>query len=330
MKRLLCALPTALVLSLFPPNQVLHADVQPDGIDIEYAEIVPLAAHSLLLDVTRIDQRLVAVGERGHVIYSDDQGHSWKQSSEVPTRATLTTIVAVDQRLFAAGHDTVILTSGDRGETWTRQYSDPERQQPIMDLWFADVDAGIAVGAYGLLLTTADGGQTWDDSAVNDEDDAHLNNIVELPDGSLLIAGEAGFSYRSADAGETWQALDIPYEGSLFGADIAGDGCVLLYGLRGHILRSCDQGLSWEELSMASEETLAGGTGYANGVLMVGNTGTILDYQKGGQVAVHSHSSGVDFSSALVLEDGRFILVGEDGTYFYPEAKADLKAGGQE
>jgi photosystem II stability/assembly factor-like uncharacterized protein len=330
MNRLLRAWPAALALSLVSPHLILLADVEPQGTDIEYAEQVPLAAQSLLLDIASINERLVAVGERGHVVFSDDLGQTWKQASVVPTRSTLTTVVAVGDRLFAAGHDTVIVTSGDGGETWTRQYFDTERQQPIMDMWFEESGTGIAVGAYGLMLTTSDGGQNWEDWAVNDQDDAHLNSLLEMPDASLLIAGEAGFSYRSTDAGETWEAMEVPYAGSLFGADLAGDGCALLYGLRGHILRSCDSGVLWDELSTGSENTLAGGTGYAGGVLMVGNTGTIVDYRNGGGLETHVHSSGVDFSGALQLDDGRFVLVGEDGVYFYPETGASSSAGGRE
>src|SRR5690606_13863195 len=107
-------------------------------------------------------------------------------------------------------------------------------------------------------LKSTDGGANWEDWAVNDEDDAHLNNILELADGTLLIAAEAGHAYRSTDAGETWETLDFPYQGSMFGADAAGDGCVIFYGLRGHLLRSCDRGDSWEELQSGTENTLAG------------------------------------------------------------------------
>jgi len=41
----------------------------------------PLAAHSLLQGVTKAGSRLVAVGQRGHVVYSTDSGTSWKQAS---------------------------------------------------------------------------------------------------------------------------------------------------------------------------------------------------------------------------------------------------------
>ena len=39
------------------------------------ARIAPLASKSLLLDITEINQdKLVAVGERGHILYSTDGG----------------------------------------------------------------------------------------------------------------------------------------------------------------------------------------------------------------------------------------------------------------
>ena len=44
------------------------------------------ALRSTLLDVASAGQRLVAVGERGHVLLSDDQGKTWRQARTVPTR----------------------------------------------------------------------------------------------------------------------------------------------------------------------------------------------------------------------------------------------------
>ena len=125
-----------------------HADSR---LDVDYAEIQPLAAESVLLDVTRVGDRLVAVGERGHVVWSDD-GEKWLQAENVPTRATLTTVFALGERLWAGGHDAVIITSGDRGRTWTREHFDPEAGQAVMDLLFTDEQNGVAIGSYGLYL----------------------------------------------------------------------------------------------------------------------------------------------------------------------------------
>ena len=122
----------------------------------------------MLLDITRSGTTLVAVGERGHVLFSRD-GESWEQAEVVPTRSTLTTVTHAGDRLWAGGHDAVIITSGDGGNTWTRQFFDAERQQAVMDLYFTDEDNGVAIGSYGLYLKTEDGGQPWEDVIVAEE-----------------------------------------------------------------------------------------------------------------------------------------------------------------
>ena len=95
------------------------------ALDVEYAEQMPLATHSVLLDITRSDNFFVAVGERGHVVLSAD-GENWTQAEHVPTRSTLTTVFSLGNRLWAGGHDTVILTSGDGGRTWTKSSELPQ------------------------------------------------------------------------------------------------------------------------------------------------------------------------------------------------------------
>ena len=101
-----------------------------DHMDIEYAETQPLATESMLLDVTRIGNRLVAVGERGHVVISDD-GKNWKQAEHVPTRATLTSVVEMGGRLWAGGHDAVppvLLDADELGKELVHRHG-PENQE---------------------------------------------------------------------------------------------------------------------------------------------------------------------------------------------------------
>lgn len=287
-------------------------------LDIEYAEPARLSTRSLLLDISALPSGgFVAVGERGHVVYSAD-GETWQQADVVPTRSTLTTVTGHGSRLWAAGHDTVILTSGDAGVTWTRQYFDPERQQPIMDIHFFDDRRGIAIGAYGLALVTADGGANWLDHSVSEEE-WHNNALLALDESTLLVAGEAGFSYRSTDAGETWETIEMPYPGSMFGIVRSAPGCVMEFGLRGHAQQSCDGGGSWEELETGTDYTIAGAAHVDGRTVLVGNTGLILVYDGDGKFTTMSHSSGVDFAALVHAGNGRFLLVGESGIHRYPE-----------
>ncbi len=77
-----------------------------------------LAARSLLLGVARAGNRLVAVGQRGHIVYSTDGGASWKQAS-VPVSSDLTAVFFVDDKQgWVVGHDGVVLHTVDSGDTW--------------------------------------------------------------------------------------------------------------------------------------------------------------------------------------------------------------------
>ena len=86
------------------------------------ALVMPLAPQSLLLDVQYNGGRLVAVGERGHILLSDDLVDHWRQARS-PTRQMLTAVhFPGPQRGWAVGHDGLILGSiAEQGfvQAWT-------------------------------------------------------------------------------------------------------------------------------------------------------------------------------------------------------------------
>ena len=80
-----------------------------------------LAPRALLSGLARAGQRVVAVGQRGHVLWSDDAGANWQQA-DVPVSADLVAVhFPTPDSGWAVGHDGVILHSADAGKSWTRQ-----------------------------------------------------------------------------------------------------------------------------------------------------------------------------------------------------------------
>lgn len=78
-------------------------------------------AQSLLQDITRAGDRLVVVGERGHIATSDDNGKTWQQA-EVPTRAMMNAVFFISPTEgWAVGHDGLVLHTADAGGTWAIQ-----------------------------------------------------------------------------------------------------------------------------------------------------------------------------------------------------------------
>jgi len=279
------------------------------------SEKMPRASKSLLLDMVRTASGFVAVGERGHVLHSDD-GRNWTQLT-VPTRSALTSIATADGQLWVGGHDGVILHSTDGGQYWKAQRRDPFRLAqgesaadhdprqgaPILDIWFRDASHGIAIGAHSLMLVTEDGGATWTekeaiapgaekpaqatpmqgdlftaaDLELEDEADPHFNAITPLGEHTLVIVGERGTLLRSTDDGATWKRLPFPYKGSMFGVLATGENRLLAYGLRGNVYESKDGGDSWSKVDTQASVSLMGGSLLeGGGVILAGANGTVL------------------------------------------------------
>ncbi|WP_219097415.1 YCF48-related protein [Pseudomonas sp. UMAB-40] len=291
--------------------------------DIVYAVESAKASKSLMLDVAHAGKRLVAVGDRGHILYSDDQGATWAQA-KVPTRQLLTSVFfADDKHGWAVGHDAQILASEDGGATWTKQFEDLKRESPLLDVWFQDVNSGFAVGAYGALLATTDGGKHWEDASdrLDNEDQYHLNGIAAVKDAGLFIVGEQGSMFRSADWGQTWEKLEGPYQGSLFGViGTAQANTLLAYGLRGNLFRSTDFGTTWEPVELkaargALEFGLSGATLLDDGsIVIVGNGGSVIRSNDNGETfSVFNRPDRISVSAVTAAGNGNLILAGQGG-----------------
>ena len=279
----------------------------------------PLAATSLLLDAAMAGARIVVVGQRGHILVSDDGGASWKQT-RVPTRALLTAVHMHDENTgWAVGHDAVILRTDDGGDTWRLMHRAPEEERPLLDVWFRDKDTGFAVGAYGYFLATRDGGKTWTSRAIS-KDDFHLNEIVPAGAERLYMAAEAGVAYRSDDGGNTWHELRSPYTGSWYGALVLDEDRMLLLGLRGHLFLSEDGGESWTQVATGTTATLTDAVRLPSGlVLLTGLEGVLLTSRDGGRtVSTTRLTSRQGISSVLALADGTVLLTGEFGVRRLP------------
>lgn len=287
----------------------------PLGAQAESSEPAPLAARSLLLALAEAGPRLVAVGDRGHVLTSDDQGRTWQQRL-VPTRAMLTGVSFPDATHgWAVGHDGVILSTADAGLTWLRQDDGQDLDTVFLDVLFLDATHGFAVGAYGKFLRTADGGKTWS-PAKPAEDDIHYNRISAGPNGRLWLCGESGSLLVSDDRGDTWRSSTVPYDGSLFGFVPLGVESGVVHGLRGHIFATTDAGASWAPASSDVTALIMAGQRLRSGtVLLGGQGGNFFVSRDHGTTFTHWKPDGFGTGVAALLEtpDGAIVAVGEAG-----------------
>jgi photosystem II stability/assembly factor-like uncharacterized protein len=345
---------SALLAALLPVAVALHAQPAapaPNGADqavaeqVRAAEPARLAAKGLLIAMAAAGQRLVAVGDRGIIVLSDDRGASWVQADFVPTQALLTGVCFLDaQHGVAVGHDEVALTTADAGRTWKRTHFAPQALRPLLDVWCGTGGEVIAVGAYSAYFASADGGASWRElkftpraapaaasragavrpaattaSGADTEPGAgggyHLNRIVGAGAGRLYIAGEAGHLYASDDSGATWRTLASPYEGSFFGVLPLPGGALLAFGLRGHLFRSADAGVTWQPIETGTVAMLTGAAPLASDALaIVGLSGVVLVSQDGGgNFTLLQQADRAGLSAVVAAGGDRLAVVGEDG-----------------
>nr|WP_315427689.1 YCF48-related protein [uncultured Albidiferax sp.] len=297
----------------------------------------PKALGAATLAVTRAGPRLVAVGERGTVLLSDDHGVSWKQAA-VPVQATLTCVRFVDEKTgWAAGHLGVVLRSDDGGASWhkqmdglqaaalvlqaaqsagdTKAIANAQRlveegaDKPFFDLEFIDSQRGFAVGAYGLMLATVDGGRHWMAVTLPNPKALHLYGLRARGD-TLLLAGEQGLLLRSTDGGTSFGALESPYKGSFFGLLHSKGDAWVAYGLRGSAYRSTDAGAQWHKLDTGL--AMAVGSGVAlpdGGFVLMGQAGDVLLGRDDGSALQRMPArEPVPVSGVALAADGSLVL----------------------
>lgn len=300
------------------------------------ADMSSRAIHSVMLSLARAGERIVAVGERGFVLTSDDQGQSWQQVP-VPVSVTLTSVFFITPKKgWITGHGGVVLGSDDGGSSWRKLLDGKQAAQieltaavaandqsrralrrvreaellvesgpdkPFLNVYFFNENNGLIVGAYGLIFITEDAGKSWRSlmGSVPNYMGMHLYDIHHAGD-YIYLTGEQGVLFRSGDEGGGFEQRETPYGGSFFGMQSSIKGDLVLFGLRGNVLRSTDEGEHWEFIELTHPVTLTAGARLKNGdLVLVDETGQVL----------LSRDRGLNFLSLPVTQASAFTDVVE-------------------
>ena len=301
----------------------------------EYAQIMPLAARSLLLGITAAGDRAVVAGERGHILYSDDNGDSWQQA-RVPTTQMLTGIYFIDQqRGWAVGHDGLILVSDDGGENWRIQRDGlavqeqanlelrEQAHRQIKELEQALESAGEEARPE-LELQREDAVMDLEDADLALEEPVFTSPLMDvwfLDENRGWAVGAFGTLLTTDDGGQRWvgqpDLVDNPDEFHL--NSITGDGTnrVFIAGEGGVMYRSLDGGDSWETLEPFYEGSWFGLIYSAphDALLVFGLQGNLYRSNDFGETweAVPGDTR-VGLAGGSASENGNIVLVGGVGT----------------
>ncbi|BAL24189.1 hypothetical protein AZKH_1876 [Azoarcus sp. KH32C] len=316
--RMMLGMSVAIIAALSTATPALAGEGA--GVVPRAAERSASASRSMILAATQAGQRLVAVGDRGVVLLSDDRGGSWRQASKVPVNATLTGVSFADERNgWAVGHWGVILHTEDGGETWTSQRMETSEDRPLFSVHFTDAQHGTAVGLWSLLLTTTDGGKTWDKVSLpappNDtRADRNLMHVFADRRGDLFVVGERGTVLHSADRGQTWAYRPTGYRGSFWSGTALADGTLLVAGLRGSLYRSSDGGETWHKVVTGTQSSITGVVPLVDRVLAVGLDGLTLESRDAGSsFEVHQRPDRLSLTAAVGAGSSQVVLFSRAG-----------------
>ena len=309
-----------------------------------------LAPSRPLAAIASAGKRILAAGQRGHIVYSDDGGKTWLQA-KVPVSTDLVAIsFPTPSQGWAVGHAGVVLSSTDGGKTWARQLDglqaaklavDQLKAQaqsettvaalaqaqnllqdaehgaapPFLDVLFESATSGFIVGGFNRIFRTEDGGRTWTPwmNRVANPQELHLYSIRRKGD-QVYMSGEQGMVWRLESNTQRFVQVPTPYRGTLFSTVIT-PAAVLVFGMNGTAFRSIDQGATWSRVEIGSRAGITAGTMLGESVVLVNASGQIwVSKDQGASFSNDSVKSGItSYFAVSDLADGALALAGSQG-----------------
>mgnify|MGYP000085431122 FL=1 len=301
-----------------------------------------------LLGVVRAGSRLVAVGENGLILLSDNDGQNWHQAV-VPVSVMLTGVAFANETTgWAIGHLGVVLKTTDAGEHWTLQLDgiqaaalvleqarehaipgaekslavrraellvDDGPDKPFLALEVRSRQEVLILGAYGYALQTTDGGEHWTSVSRQFENPMGMHYYGLAHHGNhRFVVGERGLLLRS-ELSTPFGALSQPYDGTLFGSVITGHGDVVAFGLRGNIVCSGDDGDHWKHIDSPVEASIQAGTRLLDGrVLLVAENGQMLTGRDCDSPFTLMNRRSIPAADLVQISRDQIVVVGPSGT----------------
>jgi photosystem II stability/assembly factor-like uncharacterized protein len=288
-----------------------------------------LATQKLLNDAVEAGERIVSVGERGHIVYSDDDGQTWSQA-EVPVSVNLTAVhFGTPSHGWAVGHSGAVLHSSDAGETWQMQLDGVEA-------------ARIAIASKEERAAALE--EQIEDAQVDEKEDLewalddlmfslqNLESDLEIgPVNPMLgvwfeneshgfVIGAYGMIFRTRDGGQTWEdwsgQLSNPQGFHLNAMTQVKGGGLVIVGEAGFISVSDDRGDTWEHRDSPYPGSLFGvmATDTADQMMVFGLRGNLLFSPDLGETWEELPSnSTATLNDGVFTSSGGVILVGNGG-----------------
>lgn len=289
------------------------------------------AHQTLMLDVVRADRRLIAAGSHGHIVLSDDDGHTWKQA-RVPVSVTLTSLHFPSGQIgWAAGHDGVILRTDDGGQSWTKQFDGfiankaivaaAEKMQQAAEQALADAEArgdDVAVEEATMALENAEFAVSDASYDMNSGSTKPFLDVWFYDARRGFAVGAYGMLFETRDGGENWvdasSRLPNPDRLHLNAITSVGGRSLMIVGEMGLIMRSDDLGENWTVLDSPYDGSLFGLVADRDQQLLFGLRGHVFRSTDGGISWMEMNTGSEQTLLSGAISSRRTLLVGNAGS----------------
>ena len=229
-----------------------------------------LASNSVLMAIKPLNNAILAVGERGHII-NWQNNTQWQQQSPVSVSITDVSVLS-DGSKIAVGHDGIILKAESQSSTWRKVFTGVKLTQFKINLLQSQYKA-----LQQVITKTQDEDEL--ETLEYQRDDltfAIEDNQIELQSGPnkpllsvtqtsndiLFASGAYGVLLTSKDKGETWSLindrLDNPNNFHLNSIAISSDDKLYIVGENGIGFTSKDLGKTWFSMTLPYSGSLFG------------------------------------------------------------------------
>lgn len=290
------------------------------------------AIDGLLLEVARHGDRLLVVGERGRILWSDDGGERWTQAT-VPVSLAITSVAFTSGgNAWATAHDGYLLHSADNGATWTIGLSGSDVAALSVGAIEKQVEAlrasleDAAPDTREEIEWALDEAMFALDEATLAVDEGMTTPLLKVwfaDDATGYALGAYNVFLRTDDGGATWAShsyrLDNPDKYHLYDIARSAAGTLLLAGEAGTLQRSLDDGATWERVASPYPGSFFGTVATSDGGLLIfglrGNVFRSVD-EGASWTDVETHDSRTLMCGSTGA-DGTVVLAGSSGAVLH-------------
>lgn len=272
-----------------------------------------------LRGVAKTSESLVAVGNSGNMMRSQDNGSSWSLVDKFSS-SWWHDLVELNDKLFAVGESGGYAVSEDHGLTWTPFSLGLSNHFYAID---RSEDYGYIVGSGGSALYFLENSNTWASATTNITND--INDIYDMGNGTAWAVTDGGRLLYVTNSGISWTDLGQVDSDHLNGVYFESGSKGWVIGDNGTIKVTQDGGSGWTTLSIddLGSQDLYGIEAYGDSLVVVGDEIVLTSFDGGDVWETYDFSDeNLTFYSAHFDSGGSLWVAGTNfdvrsSVYFY-------------